>query len=78
MAEVRLVSSEFCAPCKELKRRLERLGVKFREIKVETKEGRELIKSYDLRAVPATIIRKEKKEIVLVGLPPEEELRRYL
>ena len=78
MSEVIVLSSDTCSFCEVMKKRLEEMGVKYREVKIESGEGKRLVEEYDIRALPATIIRKEKKEVILIGLPPEEEIRRAL
>ena len=75
MAEILLLTSKQCKYCFTQKINLSRHGLKFREIDVESEEGREIAKKYDIMGVPATIVRSGSEEKVFIGLMPEHVLK---
>jgi len=74
MEEVVLLSSSRCSYCDVMKDRLNRMGIKFREVKIESDEGKRMVREHGIKGLPATIINKKGKKSILIGLVPENEL----
>lgn len=62
---MKVFTSERCPPCKILKKILREKKVEFEEVNIDTPEGLEEARRYDIRALP-TIIKDGK---TYVGLP---------
>jgi glutaredoxin len=71
---VEVFTSEKCYYCNVLKKRLNQLGVKFKEINVDTKEGLMLATVNNIMHLPTLKINDK----FLVGLPPTEKLIKFL
>jgi len=51
-----LFTSKRCPPCRPMKERLRKEGVKFKEIDVDTPEGSKLADKYNVRMLPSMVI----------------------
>lgn len=70
---VKLFTSEDCPPCKLEKIFLEKKGIEYEEIDLDTKRGQKYAKKYDISAVPAL----KKGDKILVGFSPKK-VKRFL
>jgi len=64
-----LLYSKKCIPCFLLKNELKKLGIKFKEIDVESEEGRKLVKKLGIKGVPAII---DNEKVIMFGYNKEK------
>jgi len=72
---LKVLSSDDCLPCKLAKAILDEHGVEYEEIDINSSRGREYIKKYGIKGIPAFI---KGDRVLLVGLPIGRDLKRFL
>lgn len=73
--------SDWCAPCKILEQKLQRLDIKHESIDINTKEGLELSYEVGVRSVPTLLVFDDDNNLLrkMSGLPTDaEELKRFV
>lgn len=75
--KVKVFSAVWCAQCKILKAALNRAGVEYEEIDVDTDAGAELATLSNVRTLPTTLIVTEEDDSIevkrIVGVQPVSE-----
>lgn len=71
--------AEWCGPCKVLEKTLQSIGVKYKSIDIDTKEGEDLSAIYNIRNVP-TLIKTDSEGVYkdrLVGNQPIDKVKEF-
>lgn len=75
--KIKVFSAAWCAQCKILKAALNRAGVEYEEIDIDTEEGEKLATLSNIRTLPTTIIVNEQDDSIevkrIVGVQPVSE-----
>jgi len=80
MGEVIVLSSDACIYCDVLKRRLELSGISYREVDINSEEGKFYVNELDIKGLPAVIVKNSngKVEKLFIGLMPKEDIIKEL
>ena len=80
MGEVIVLSSDACMYCDVLKRRLELSGISYREVDINSEEGKFYRSKLDIKGLPAIIVKNDDGvvEKLFIGLMPKEDIIKEL
>jgi len=71
---MKVVTSDDCKYCEVLKVILDTMGKEYKEIKIDTPEGRALVKKMGIRALPTIVVNNK----AYVGIPPFKKLKKII